>query len=87
MYIYKIIIYECYAYFVMKRDLKFYDYVHLNGRLWRAVYNNVQALVTFFLACNISIDSRNEFKDICGRTIKFNRQNKMFVHVLALGYH
>ena len=41
-------IYEYYACFVMKCDLKCYDYVHLNGRLWRAVYNNVQALVALF---------------------------------------
>ena len=28
---------------------------------WTAVYNNVQTLVTFFLAYNVSIDWQKEF--------------------------
>ena len=44
------------AFFIMKCDANCYDYTHQNGRPWTAVYNNVQALVTFFLAYNISID-------------------------------
>ena len=44
------------ACFIMKCDAKCYDYAHQNGGPWTAVYNNVWALVTFFLAYNISID-------------------------------
>ena len=40
---------------------KCYDYVQQNGGPWTAVYNNVQALVKFFLAYNVSIDWQEEF--------------------------
>ena len=44
----------------MKCDVNCYNYAHQNGRPWTAVYNNVQALVMFFLA-DVSIDWRGEF--------------------------
>ena len=40
------------ACFIMKCDTKCYDYSYQNGGPWIAVCNNVQALVTFFLAYN-----------------------------------
>ena len=46
------------ACFIMKCDANCYDYTHQNGWPWTAVYNNVQALVTFFLAYDVSIDQR-----------------------------
>ena len=49
------------ACFIMKCDMNCYDYAHQNGGPWIAVYNNVQTLVTFFLADNVSIDWQEEF--------------------------
>ena len=44
------------ACFITKCDAICYYYVHQNGGPWTAVYNNVWALVTFFLAYNVNID-------------------------------
>ena len=44
------------ACFITKCDQNCYDYAYQNGRPWRTVYNNVLALVMFFLAYNVSID-------------------------------
>ena len=44
----------------MKCDVKSYDYANQNGGPQTAVYNNVRALVTFFVAY-ISIDWQEEF--------------------------
>ena len=40
--------------------------VHQDVRPWTAVYNNVQALVTFFLEYNVGIDWQDSF--MCDRT-------------------
>ena len=48
------------ACYIMKYEVKCNDYVHQNGRPWKPLYNNVQALVIFFWAC-VSIDWREEF--------------------------
>ena len=47
--------------FITKCDAECYEYVHQNGGPWTALYNNVQAVVMFFLAYNVSIDWRQEF--------------------------
>ena len=49
------------------------------------MYNNVRALVTSFLAYNVSIDWQEEF--LCGRIVKLNGQSEMFAHVLAIDRH
>ena len=77
----------------MKCDVKCYDYAHHSGGPWTAVYNNVRALVTFFLVY-ISIDwwhkmpvliGKKSF--ICSRTVKLNGQSVMFGCMLAMGCH
>ena len=47
------------ACFITKCDAN--DYAHQNSGLWTAVYNNLRALVTIFLAYNVSIDLQKEF--------------------------
>ena len=44
----------------MKCDVKCYDYAYQNGGPCTAVYNNVQALVTLYLAHNVSVDWQEE---------------------------
>ena len=52
------------ASFIMKCDVKCYDYAYQNGRPWTAVYNNVQALVMIFLAYNVSVDWQEENSEV-----------------------
>ena len=68
----------------MKYDVKCNDYEHQNSGPWTTVYNNVRALVMFFLAYNVSITGEKSY--ICSRTVKLNGQSKMFVHMLAMGH-
>ena len=42
--------------------------MHQNGRPWTAVYNNVQALVTFSWHTTSVLIGEKSF--ICGRTVK-----------------
>ena len=44
------------ACFITKCDAKCCDYEHQNGGSWIAMYNNVRAVVAFFLAYKVNID-------------------------------
>ena len=49
------------ACFITKYDAICCDYKYQNGGPWTAVYNNIRALVIFFLhTCNISIEWQEE---------------------------
>ena len=62
----------------MKYDAKCCDYVFKNGRPWTAVYNNVRALVMFFLAYVVLFGEKSF---ISSRIVKLNGQSEMFTRV------
>ena len=69
----------------MKYDVNCYDYMHQNDGPWTAVYNNVQALVTFSWHTMSALIGEESF--ICSRTVKLNKQSKTLACMLEMGYH
>ena len=77
------------ACFIMKCDVKCYDYAHQNGGPWAVMYNNLQQCTGCTSFSDVSLGIQHQYllvrSFIWVRRVKLNGQSETFPSMLAMG--